>query len=168
MRVPRFDPTSVWLQGLGLFLVGSVVGAVAIMLAYQLNFSLVMSDNLRLIDENRKLKEDLDSARKLTARRSVVTKIDVRVETRDDTALDQLARDELKRLVEAELKLFKGKSASILGNPEYDQIIEQIIRRIYTVGSTQYLVEMRTIAVLNDELRVWVTARPHVGGETSR
>lgn len=168
MRVPRFDSSSIWLQGLGLFLIGTVTGAVAMMLAHQLNFSLIMSDNVRLMDENRKLKEDLESAEKLSLRRTVVAKIDVRVETREDTALDQLVRDELRKLVEAELKLFRGKSVSLLADPEYGQILEHLIRRVYTIGRTQYLVEMRTIAVLHNELRVWVSARPHVGAEPGR
>lgn len=160
MRVPAFD--QIWLQGLGLFLLGNITGAVVLMIVHQANYSVLATENARLASENRRLTEELEDIKNQASRPSVVASVIAHVETRDDSPLGELVRTELKRQIENELKVYRGKPVQLLADPRYFdfEIIRRLLSKPFRVGQGEYAVELRAVFLFRSDMHVWVRAVP--------
>jgi len=160
VRVPAFD--RIWLQGLGLFLLGTVTGAVALMIVHQANYSVLATENTRLAGENRRLTEELEDMKNQASRHSVIASVLAHVETRDGSPLGELVRTELKRQIENELKVYRGKPVQLLTDPRYFdfEIVRRLLSKPFRVGQGEYAVELRAVFLVRSDLHVWVRAAP--------
>ncbi|GIP33696.1 hypothetical protein [Paenibacillus sp. J2TS4] len=157
MRVPNFDRYLHWLARLGLFLAGMIIGSALFMGIYQQNFSLLANRNADLEQEIRVLQSEIETYSKNKKQAAYIGGVFVHLE--EGHELDDLSKVELERRVHRDLKIVSGKLvADFKKDPKlYMKLIEKPYPGVY---DKDYQVEVKTLMLVQSELRVWFEAKP--------
>ncbi|MEB3100543.1 hypothetical protein [Ferviditalea candida] len=160
MRVPDFRLLARWLQALGLFISGMIVGAAVFAAIFHHNFNdiVIMYNSLR--EENRDLQDQVNDLNKFKKAGSVIKSIAVYIEEdQPKEPLDDITKQEIKNRVQRDLSILKGQSIDRL--PRQLQIIRRVIdNKIYPlIQEKDYTIRIRTILVRYSELQAWIEVR---------
>lgn len=157
MRVPDIKLVARWMQALGLFISGMIVGAAVFAAIYHQNFNRIVIMYNTLREENRDLQDQVNDLNKFKNTGSVIKSIAVWIEEgQPDKPLDDITKQEIKNKVQHDLNILKGQSIDKL--PQQLQIIRRIIdNKIYPlIQEKDYTIRIRTILVRYSELQAWI------------
>ncbi|CAH1219352.1 hypothetical protein PAECIP111893_04549 [Paenibacillus plantiphilus] len=163
MRIPPFERYASFTQTVAILLVGAIFGAIAYHAVYLMNFNALRTINSELED---KLADYEDRIHKLTQYRNqhsiVQTVLPILLETRENGVVkkkvDELTKAELKRRLKKDLDVFIGTSIyDIDSNAELARLL--LNKKIYSAASKEYTVEIKTMLIVDNVLRVWFKAR---------
>ncbi|EXX91595.1 hypothetical protein BG53_09415 [Paenibacillus darwinianus] len=166
MRVPPFDRFRLTGQTLGVFVLGAVIGAAAFNGLSVAKFEALVNQIGMLEDQLGQYEQEV---RKLTVyknQHSVIKTVLVHVEESRAAdgprrqALDAVSESQLKKAVKEDLDVFIGRSIyEIDSDARFARLL--LDGKVYKgVTGRDYYVEIKTVLVVDNTLRVWVTAKP--------
>ncbi|MNI04121.1 Sporulation membrane protein YtrI [compost metagenome] len=159
MRVPPFGQYQRFLAGFGLFISGAVIGSAIYMSIHQQQFSVMYVQMHKYQEENAKLKQDVESLNKYRSKQSLISTVHVYLQNQDDTEpFTEDIQQEIEGDVKKELKIVVGQKASYVidARPLYEKLISQ---KSYQIHDKHYLVEVKSMVLVQSELSVWITAK---------
>lgn len=166
MKVPQPEAFRQWLSAIGLLLSGMVIGAAVYMGIHQANFSQLVERISILQDENDNLVKEIQNLNKFKNSQSVIKKITVRYDPAPSAPLDPTIEQELKQQVLKKLEpIYEGQSLSPFvsgsenGRNAEIRKLQEIIADQYTIREQLLKVETTGVAVIQNELIVYVRAR---------
>lgn len=161
MRVPSFDHFADMAKATGLLIAGAVIGSAVFMSIFHHNLNAALIENRELQAENEKLIQDNTNYKKNRNQLSTINKIEVIVESADLDPLDKVTEQEIERRVRSDLKVIVGmKVATFAESPHvYQQLLAQ--KTYHAILDKDYLVNMKTMMLIQNELKVWVIAKDY-------
>ncbi|UQZ83143.1 hypothetical protein SK3146_02304 [Paenibacillus konkukensis] len=159
MRVPPFEYYTGLLKATGLLIAGIIIGSALFMSIYHQHLNDALVDNRELRAKIEKLEQDNDSFKKTRNQQSVINSIDIVVEPGDLNPLDKVTEQEIERRVRSDLSVIKGqKIATFAETPHvYQRLLSQ--KTYHGILDKDYTVSLKTMLLIQNELRVWVTAK---------
>lgn len=158
MRVPPFARYQRLLAGFGLLLSGAIIGSAVYMSIHQHTYNQLYVQMHKYLEENDDLKRDIESLNKTRNKQALINVVNVYLLPKNQE--DQISEDIQKEIegdVKSELKLVIGQKAAYVrdARPLYERLITQ---RTYTLHDKKYIVEVRSIVLIQTELTIWITA----------
>lgn len=161
MRVPSFEHFAGMVKSTGLLIAGAVIGSAVFMSIFHHNLNAALIKNRELQAENEKLIQDNNSYKKNRNQLSTINKIEVMVESADLDPLDKVTEKEIEKRVRNDLKVVIGlKVSTFAESPHiYQQLLSQ--KTYHAILDKDYLVNMKTMLLVQNELKVWVIAKDY-------
>ncbi|GFR38091.1 hypothetical protein PRECH8_13870 [Insulibacter thermoxylanivorax] len=161
MRVPNFQLFAEWLQGIGIFIAGMIVGAAVFMAMYVENFDYLVQQNEILKEDNEQLKEQLEN-HNLVKNPTQLKAIDISIHNPPSYPdLDDLTITQLQKLAREELKFMIGQEIKRL---EPEHIKRLFGKKVFALedGKASYVVEINSIFIADTEMRIWLWANRYM------
>ncbi|MBD0382774.1 hypothetical protein [Paenibacillus sedimenti] len=158
MRVPPFARYQRFLASCGLLLSGAIIGSAVYMSIHQHTYNQLYVQMHKYLEENRDLRSDIDNLNKTRNKQALINVVNVYLLPKDQNELiSEDIQKEIEGDVKNELKLVIGQKAAYVrdARPLYERLITQ---RIYTLHDKKYIVEVRSIVLIQTELTIWITA----------
>jgi dipeptide/tripeptide permease len=162
MRVPNFSQWVAWSQAFALLVCGMIIGAALFMLVYQHNMNEILAANDTLRREKNELLDKIKDLEKYKNQHTVIKSIVVDIEDDpNEEAISEVIKNKIIENVKTALSVFKGKPISYLADTHTSQIARTLFgeRRIPNIHDRDYIVEIKSIIVVYDEMKVRITAR---------
>lgn len=159
MRIPPFARYQRLLSSLGLMLSGAIIGSAIYMSIHQYNYTQLYVEMHKYLQENRDLRADIDSLNKTKNKQSLINVVNVHlVPKNQEELISEDIQKEIESDIKSELKLVIGQKAAFVrdSQPLYEKIITQ---RTYILHDKKYVVEVKSIVLIQTELTVWITAQ---------
>ncbi|UKS24340.1 hypothetical protein LOZ80_22240 [Paenibacillus sp. HWE-109] len=113
----------------------------------------------KYLEENRELRLDIENLNKTRNKQSLINIINVHLlpKNQDDLISEDIQK-EIEGDVKNELKLAIGQKATYVkdSQPLYERLITG---RTYILHDKKYIVEVKSIVLIQTELTVWITAQ---------
>lgn len=158
MRIPPFSRYQNLLASFGLVVSGAIIGSAVYMSVHQHTYTQLYVEMHKVLQENRDLRDDIESLNKTKNKQSLINVVNVHLtpKTQDDLISEDIQK-EIEGDVKNELKLVIGQRATYVkdAQPLYERLITQ---RTYVLHDKKYIVEVKSIVLIQTELTVWVTA----------
>ena len=162
MRVPPFHMVARWLQGIGLFVAGGIVGSAVFMIVAQHNFNELYDMYVPIKKERDSLLEDIESLKKYKDRQSVIKTVTVYLEGTGaaDASKDKTVAGEITKRAEKDLSLFIGRTSGSV-DPVF---VRNLFARSFYSGiyEKDYVVRLTAMTVVGSELTVWIEAKEYL------
>lgn len=152
-----------------MFTCGCIVGAVVFAGVSNDALNATRRRNIELTDQLDDMKSKLQQANKFKNRQTAIRTIRPIIEEPPGTenAIDILTESELKKRLKSDLSIFLGRSI-------YDIHADALFARrllgskLYPdIHGKNYIVAVKTVLVVDQELQVWVEAKEQIGSEWS-
>jgi hypothetical protein len=162
LKVPAFEQYSGLIQSTGLVIAGAIIGCAAFTAIYHHHLNSVLIQNKQLSSDNEKLMQDNETYKKSKNQMNIINRVEVVVESGDLGALDQVTEQELERRVRNDLNVIKGlKIATFSESPHiYQRLLAQ--KTYHDVSDKDYTVNVKTMLLIQTELKVWVAAKERI------
>lgn len=166
MRIPPFERYVKGMQMFGVLLLGMLIGAIVFNSLYHSQVELLIIRNSELKVKIAQLEGDLQKFQQFKNQHTVIKSVLPRIE---QEAGQNTTRPNIDKVTEAELiKRIKADLSSFIGQSIYEidsdaQLARKLLeRKVYTdVYSKDYSIEIKTVLVVENVLRVWVTVRSY-------
>ncbi|WP_141224932.1 hypothetical protein [Paenibacillus sp. yr247] len=113
----------------------------------------------KYLEENAELRSDIESLNKTRNKQSLINVVNVHLlpKSQNDLISEDIQK-EIEGDVKSELKLVIGQKVAFVrdSQPLYERIITQ---RTYVLHDKKYIVEVKSIVLIQTELTVWITAQ---------
>lgn len=170
MRVPPFERMRRTSSALGIFVLGTVVGAALYNGILTAKFEALVNQNSMLEDTIARYEQEIAKLSSFKNQHSIIKSVVVSIEenrTAGDAkqpALDAVTEADLKRQIRRDLDVFIGQNIyDIDEDARFARLL--LNRKVYTSADDgDYVVEIKTVLVVDNTLRVWVTARQRAPG----
>ena len=113
----------------------------------------------KYLQENRDLRNDIDSLNKTKNKQSLINIVNVHLVSKNqDELISEDIQKEIESDIKSELKLVIGQKATYVkdAQPLYEKLITQ---KTYILHDKKYIVEVKSIVLIETELTVWITAQ---------
>ena len=113
----------------------------------------------KYLEENRDLLDDIENLNKTKNKQALINVVNVHLLPKNQNELiSEDIQKEIEGDVKSELKLVIGQKAAFVrdSQPLYERIITQ---RTYILHDKKYIVEVKSIVLIQTELTVWITAQ---------
>lgn len=159
MRVPPFAQYQRFLAGFCLFVAGATIGSAIYMSIHQQQFSLLYVQMLKYREENKKLRDNLESLDKYRYKQSIINVVNIYLQNpEEEPPLTEDIQEEIKTAVRKDFKLVIGQKVAYArdAQPLYEKLISQ---KTYRIHEKNYLVGVKSMVLVQSELSVWITAK---------
>lgn len=159
MRIPPFARYQRLLSSLGLMLSGAIIGSAVYMSIHQYNYTQLYVEMHKYLQENRDLRADIDNLNKTKNKQSLINVVNVHLISKNQEELiSEDIQKEIESDIKSELKLVIGQKATYVkdAQPLYEKLITQ---KTYILHDKKYIVEVKSIVLIQTELTVWITAQ---------
>jgi hypothetical protein len=159
LRIPPFARYQRLVSSLGLMLSGAIIGSAIYMSIHQYNYTQLYVEMHKYLQENRDLRADIDNLNKTKNKQSLINVVNVHlVPKNQEELISEDIQKEIESDIKSELKLVIGQKAAFVrdSQPLYEKIITQ---RTYILHDKKYVVEVKSIVLIQTELTVWITAQ---------
>ncbi|MCM3038643.1 hypothetical protein M3201_02860 [Paenibacillus motobuensis] len=160
MKGPSLQGFKRFMQFVGVFLLGMVIGSITYNMVFQASYNQLWIDNKDLQIKLSQMEEDNKTLRKYRNRSTVVKEIKVTVEERDPP-LDSLAVKEVVQTLQDELEVLRGRNIFDIDS-DAKMARTLLNRKIYSVRDKDYSIQIKTMLVSEGVLQIWVDMRPYV------
>ncbi|MEW9698309.1 hypothetical protein [Paenibacillus sp. SI8] len=158
MRVPPFARYQRFLASLGLLVSGAIIGSAVYMSIHQHTYNQLYVQMHKYLEEIDDLRADIDALNKTRNKQALINVVNVYLIPKDqDELISEDIQKEIEGDVKSEIKLVIGQKAANVrdARPLYERLITQ---RIYTLHEKKYMVEVKSIVLIQTELTIWITA----------
>jgi guanylate kinase len=138
---------------------GAIIGSAVYMSIHQYNYTQLYVEMHKYLQENRDLHADIDNLNKTKNKQSLINVVNVHlVPKNQEELISEDIQKEIESDIKSELKLVIGQKAAFVrdSQPLYEKIITQ---RTYILHDKKYVVEVKSIVLIQTELTVWITAQ---------
>ncbi|NQX68040.1 hypothetical protein HQN90_18105 [Paenibacillus alba] len=159
MRIPPFARYQRLLSSFGLVVSGAIIGSAIYMSIHQHTYNQLYVEMHKYLEENRDLRADIESLNKTRNKQALINVVNVHLLPKSQTELiSEDIQKEIEGDVKSELKLVIGQKATFVrdSQPLYERLITQ---RTYVLHDKKYIIEVKSIVLLQTELTVWITAQ---------
>ncbi|MEC0228140.1 hypothetical protein [Paenibacillus alba] len=159
MRIPPFARYQRLLSSFGLVVSGAIIGSAIYMSIHQHTYNQLYVELHKYLEENRDLRDDIDSLNKTRNKQALINVVNVHLLPKSQTEIiSEDIQKEIEGDVKSELKLVIGQKATFVrdSQPLYERLITQ---RTYVLHDKKYIIEVKSIVLLQTELTVWITAQ---------
>ncbi len=159
MRIPPFARYQRLLSSLGLMLSGAIIGSAIYMSIHQYNYTQLYVEMHKYLQENRDLRTDIENLNKTKNKQSLINVVNVHlVPKNQEELISEDIQKEIESDIKSELKLVIGQKATYVkdAQPLYEKLITQ---KTYILHDKKYIVEVKSIVLIQTELTVWITAQ---------
>lgn len=168
MRIPPYHRLRKISSSLGSFVLGMVVGAALYGGIHAAKYEALYNQNGELVEQLEQYEQEIKKLNQYKNENTVIKTVLPRIEKErvDDTSkpanLDSVTETELKRRIKTDLSVFEGRSIyDIDEDARFARLL--LDRKVYTgVYERDYIVEIKTVLVVDNTLRVWVSVRQRV------
>lgn len=162
MKVPDFRQFVAWSRAIALVLCGMIIGAAVFMLIYQHNMNEVLTANDTLRREKNELMTKIADLEKYKNQHTVIKSIVIDIE--DDPEAPEISKVIKNKIIESvkdALSVLKGKEISYFANTDTSQLARILFgeRRLSNIHERDFIVEIKTMIIVYDELKVRITAK---------
>ncbi|AJY75986.1 hypothetical protein [Paenibacillus beijingensis] len=159
MRVPPFERYGPLLHGFGFALMGMIIGAAIYHALFQTQFDHLVNLKSELEQKLDQHENDLKQLNQFRDKHTVIKSIQIKFEEnasgRTAGSLDEPTKGRLRESLKADLNVFIG--SSIYDIDREAKLARQLLTgKVYNDGSKRYVVEMKTVLVVDNVLQVWV------------
>ncbi|MEV3042581.1 hypothetical protein ABNC12_08680 [Paenibacillus larvae] len=170
MKIPSFYRASLLLPGIGLFLSGVIIGSSIFMGVYHQNFNFLVVELRKLKSDNERLSLDLESLTKFKDKQTVIQRVTVHLKDSQTPPLNEDIRKELEKKVQNDMKVVVGQKVNSVNDSLelYEKLISD--RTYYGVFEKDYVVRVKAIMLVKNELVFWIAAlerKPGAAGAPS-
>lgn len=158
MRIPPFARYQRMLASLGLMLSGAIIGSAVYMSIHKHTYNQLYVEMHKYLQENRDLRVDIENLNKTKNKQALINVVNVHLLPKNqDELISEDIQKEIESDVKGELKLVIGQKAAYVrdSQPLYERLISQ---RTYILHDKKYIVEVKSIVLIQTELTVWITA----------
>ncbi|OCT11685.1 hypothetical protein A8709_27815 [Paenibacillus pectinilyticus] len=158
MRIPPFARYQRLLASFGIFVSGAIVGSAVYMSIHQHTYNELYVQMHKYLEENHDLRADIDNLNKTKNKQTLINVINVHLLPKSQTDLiSEDIQKEIEGDVKGELKLVIGQKATTVRDSQalYERLITQ---RTYFLHDKKYVVEVKSIILIQTEMTVWITA----------
>ena len=158
MRIPPFARYQRLLASLGLMVSGAIIGSAVYMSIHQHTYNQLYVQMHTYLEENRDLRSDIDNLNKTRNKQALINVVNVYLLPKNQANLiSEDIQKEIEGDVKSELKLIIGQKAAYVRDARalYERLITQ---KTYTLHDKKYTIEVKSIALIQTELTVWITA----------
>ncbi|MEF2243423.1 hypothetical protein [Paenibacillus sp. IITD108] len=167
MRVPPFEKFTRAMQLIGVLLIGFIIGALIYHSLYVVQMDNLVNNRIELLAKIRQYEDDIKQLNQYKNQHTVIKSITPRIE---NEAGSQSQRPHLDKVTEAEIiKRLREDLSSFLGQSIYEidsnaQFARKLLeRKVYNdVYEKDYVVEIKTVLVVDNVLHVWITVRTYI------
>ncbi|OPH46801.1 hypothetical protein BC351_12740 [Paenibacillus ferrarius] len=159
MRIPPFARYQRLLSSFGLVVSGAIIGSAIYMSIHQHTYNQLYVEMHKYLEENRDLRADIESLNKTRNKQALINVVNVHLLPKSQTEIiSEDIQKEIEGDVKSELKLVIGQKATFVrdSQPLYERLITQ---RTYVLHDKKYIIEVKSIVLLQTELTVWITAQ---------
>ncbi|WP_274652253.1 hypothetical protein [Paenibacillus humicola] len=163
MRVPQFERYARLSQGTALLIVGALIGALVYHSIFFMNFNALRTTNLELEERLIQSENDLEKLNQFKNQHTIIKSIlPIMEESRTgggrNAGMNELTKSILRATIRKELGVLIGRS---IYDIDSDAKLARLLlaRKEYTVQDKEYAVEIKTMLVADNVLRVWFTAK---------
>jgi hypothetical protein len=161
MRVPPFEHYPEILRGIAIFTIGIVVGCCLYLAIHHHHFNLIYIQLHKATEENTKLHQDIESLHKFRNKQSYVSIIHVHYLSNSEILFTEDIQVEIERVVKNELKPLIGQKVVYV--KEAPWLCEKLVsQKTYWVHGRRLMIEIKSIALVNHELSVWISAKEKI------
>ncbi len=165
MRVPPFERYRRLSASLGIFMLGALIGAALFSGIYAAKFEALVNQNVELEEQLGLYEQEIRKLTHYKNRHSVIQSVVLHIEkSRSDSGreppLDAVTEALLKKQLKDDLSVFEGRS---IYDIDSEARLARLLldRKVYRgKDEIEYVVEIRTMLVVDNTLRVWVSAIP--------
>lgn len=164
MRVPPFERFDLAMRSAGIFVLGMIVGAAVYNGMFQARFESLVTVKGELESRIEQYEQDLKQLNRFKHQHSVIKSVQAVIENGslqpDQQPIDAATEAALKKRIQRDLSVLIGQS--IYGIDEQSKLARTFLHRkeYKNVNNADYVVEIRTILLLDNILKVWVSAEP--------
>jgi hypothetical protein len=159
LRIPPFARYQRLLASFGILVSGAIIGSAVYMSIHQHNYNELYVQLHKYLEENSDLREDIANLNKTKNNQTLVNVVNVHLlpKGQDDLITEDIQK-EIEGDVKSELKLVVGQKATFVrdSQPLYERLITQ---RTYFLHEKKYIVEVKSIVLIQTELTIWITAQ---------
>lgn len=166
MKVPDFRQFAAWSRAAAFIICGIIIGAAVFMLIYQHNMNEILTEYDTLRREKNELLTKIADLEKYKNQHTVIKSIVVDIEDDPDgPEISKVIKNKLIESVKEALSVLKGKEISYFANTDTSQLARVLFgqRRISNIHDRDYIVEIKTMIIVYDELKVRITAKEWKG-----
>jgi hypothetical protein len=170
MRVPPFERYQRFTQAISVFILGTIAGAVLYNGIFHAHFDALVSLNGELESRLEQYEQDLRHLHRFRDQHTVIKSIQPFIEENRSAAetdappLDARTVAELKRRIKKDLLVLSGRSIYDIDS-EARLVRILLDRKVYRgIFERDYDVEIKTMLVIDNILKVWVNVSPHNPG----
>ncbi|MZQ84983.1 hypothetical protein GQF01_22990 [Paenibacillus sp. 5J-6] len=159
MRIPPFARYQRLLANFALMVSGAIIGSAVYMSIHQHTYTQLYVEMHKYLQENRDLRNDIDSLNKTKNKQSLINIVNVHLVSKNqDELISEDIQKEIESDIKSELKLVIGQKATYVkdAQPLYEKLITQ---KTYILHDKKYIVEVKSIVLIQTELTVWITAQ---------
>ncbi|MEK3881744.1 hypothetical protein [Paenibacillus sp. PL2-23] len=160
MRVPPFERYARGMQAFGVFLLGMIVGAIALHTLFVAQFQALYETQQDLEAKLEEYEQDLDKLNTYRNEHTVIKSIQLRFGSDDEkrALLDKATEDELIKRLKADLGAFIGRSIYEIDSDA--KLARKLLgTKVYTdVYGKDYAVQLRTVLLAEYKLQIWMSA----------
>jgi len=164
MRVPPFDRFRRLSAALGVFVLGAFVGTALFSGIYAAKFEALVNQNVELEEQLGLYEAEIRKLTQYKNKHSVIQSVVLHIEdNRSDNGreppIDAITEALLKKQLKEDLSVFEGRS---IYDIDSEARLARLLldRKVYRgKDEVEYVIEIRTMLVVDNTLRVWVSAR---------
>ncbi|MFD0588365.1 hypothetical protein ACFQZE_10155 [Paenibacillus sp. GCM10027627] len=163
MRLPPFDRYMRGLAMLGSFLLGAIVGAIALNTLFIAQFEAVYHTKNELEVKLEQYEQDIRGLNQYRNQHTVIKSIKLKLaddgKTGNRPVLDKVTEAELLKRVKEDLSIFLGQSIyEIDANAKFARRLLE--KKVYSdVNGKDYSIELKTVLLADNVLQIWMSAR---------
>ncbi|MBB3108271.1 hypothetical protein FHS18_000299 [Paenibacillus phyllosphaerae] len=166
MRVPPFERYSILMKSAASFVVGTIIGAMFYHSIFTSNFEALTNTNIALEEKLGEFEAENKELKQFKNKHSVIKSIQPVLEDNRDSegqaiVFDELTKTELKKRVRDSLKAMLGRNIYDIDSDA--KLVRLLLdQKVYTaVIEKDYTIEIRTVLVVENVLRVWFSAEQY-------
>lgn len=160
MRIPPFSNYRPLMRMTAVFVLGMIAGAIVYNSIFHLSYNTLWLNNQELQLQIHQNEKDIKTLKKYSKRQTVIKEIKVRAED-SDKGPDEASLKALLQKLGDELEALRGRD--VFNIDEYSKMTRIMLnQKVYTVREKDYIVQVKTMLVMEGVLQVWVQIRQHV------
>lgn len=163
MRVPPFDRFLPFMRLSAVFVLGMIIGSVVYNTVWHTSYNALWTSNQDLQFQLQQAQDDNKTLRKYSKRQTVIKEIKLTAEASSAEKVDSITLKEIVQRVRRDLEVLRGRDMFEIDS---DSKLVRILlnRRIYHVREKDYIIQVKTMLVMEGMLQMWIEVRPSLPG----
>jgi hypothetical protein len=153
-----------WIQAIrssALIVLGMVFGAIIYNTVWHNRFNELWTMNQDLRLQLQQAQEDNKTLQQLSGRQTVIKKIKITAEQASAEKIDPVDIKEIIQQLYEDMEVLRGRDIFEIDSDS--RLVRTLLnRKIYTVREKEYIIQIKTMLVMEHVLQIWIEVRPYI------